>query len=397
MNATLASAVALTAAMGSAEPTVPLVYTLHPGALAAARERVRRDDPAVRPAFSALRAEADRALELTPPSVMDKKQTAASGDRHDYFSFGPYWWPDPGTPDGRPYIRRDGQTNPAARQGTDRLPVQQMGDAFETLAYAYFFTGREDYAQQAVRLLRAWFLDPATRMNPHMRYAQAIPGVTDGRGIGIIEARYFMRCVEAYPLVFGSPAWTKEDERGFREWLVAWRDWLRGSENGRDEADEENNHGTLYDVTLAQLDLMLGHGEEAKAHLAAATRQRIASQIEPDGRQPKELARTRSFNYSMLNLQGLVQLAVLGEYVGVDAWSIETEDGRSLAAAFGFHAPFADPAREWIADDIDRADRARVLPLLAEAVRHLDDEALRALLARHEAQAPAEARWRLFR
>jgi hypothetical protein len=328
---------------------------------------------------------------------MDKKLVPVSGDRHDYFSFGPYWWPDPARSDGKPYIRRDGETNPESRVGTDRDAVQRMGEAFESLAYAYFFTGREPYAQQAVRLLRAWFLDPATRMNPHMRYAQAIPGVTDGRGIGLIEARYFVHCVEAYPLVFASPAWTKEDERGFRQWLETWLEWMRRSENGRDEADEENNHGTWYDVNVAETLLMLGHVEEAKEFLAQEISHRIATQIEPDGRQPKELARTKSFNYSMLNLTGLVQLAVLGEHVGVDAWSMTTEDGRSLAKALAFHAPYVDPAREWPAKDIDRADRSRVLPLLVEAGRHLDDPALLRWIQTYDAQAAPDARWRLYR
>lgn len=356
-----------------------------------------RAEVAVRPALVRLRADADAALQLAPRSVIDKRLRARSGDPHDYFSFGPYWWPDPARPGGLPYIRRDGETNPESRQGTDRNTAQAMGEAFETLALAYHFTRHEPYAEHAVRLLRTWFLDPATRMNPHLQYAQAVPGHSDGRGIGIIEGRYLLYFCEAQPLLFDSPAWTKADERGYREWLEAFRYWLLTSENGKDEADEENNHGTWYDVQIVQISLFLGHREEARSYVQRALELRIATQIDPEGRQPHELARTRSFNYSALNLAGLLRLAVLAEHMGVDAWKIGTEDGRRLEKAVAFLAPYLDPDKDWIAQDIDTLDRTRILPMLVETLRHSDDPRYRALLERHDATAPADARWRLFR
>jgi len=370
---------------------------LHPGVLDAARVKVAEGDASVTAPFTALRAQADQALVLTPRSVMDKALRASSGDPHDYFSFGPYWWPDPAKADGLPYIRRDGETNPAARQGTDRPTAQVMGEAFEALALAYHITGHEPYAAQAVRLLRTWFLDPATCMNPHMQHAQAIPGVSDGRGIGIIEGRYLLAFHEAQPLVFRSPSWTKEDERDYRRWREAFLRWLLTSENGRDEADEENNHGTWYDVQVAELQLSLGHVDEARAFLESALRHRLDTQLDADGSQPHELARTRSFNYSVLNLNGLLRLAVLAEHVGLDAWSVRTPRGRTLEKAVSFLAPFANPQREWVAPNIDEQDRTRILPLLAEAARHEGGRGYAEILARHEGAAPADARWRLFR
>ena len=376
---------------------IPDYYPQHPGLLDAARARFAAQEAGPAAAAARLRTDADAALRVTPRSVVDKKLRAASGDPHDYFSFGPYWWPDPDRTGGLPYIRRDGQTNPEAREGTDRNPAQAMGEAFETLALAYHFTGHEPYAQHATRLLRTWFLDPATRMTPHMRYAQAVPGVSDGRGIGIIEGRYLLYFCESQPLIFASGAWTKEDEKAYREWVEAFRHWLLTSENGRDEADEENNHGTWYDVQVVQTALFLGHREEAREYVARALAHRLATQVEPDGRQPHELARTRSFNYCALNLTGLVRLAVLAEHVGVDAWAIRTEDGRSLERAVAFMAPYVDPAKEWLTRDIDAHDRTRLLPLLAETLRHVNAPELRRLLETHEGTAPADARFRLFR
>jgi len=370
---------------------------LHPGRLDAAKAKVAAQDASVTVPFEALRAQADEALRLEPRSVMDKTLTAASGDPHDYFSFGPYWWPDPSKADGLPYIRRDGETNPKSRQGTDRPTVQAMGEAFEALALAYHFTGHEPYAEQAVRLLRAWFLDPATRMNPHLQHAQAIPGINDGRGIGIIEGRYLLYFTEAQPFVFDSPAWTKGDERDYRRWRETFLHWLLTSDNGKDEADEPNNHGTWYDVQVVELHLSLGHRAEARAYVEEALAHRIATQIEPDGRQPHELARTRSFNYCALNLAGLLRLAVLAENVGVDAWRVNTPDGRSLQKAVAFLAPYVDPDKEWLATNIDAQDRPRIVPMLVEALRHVDDDEWRRLLSKYEPSAASDARWRLFR
>jgi hypothetical protein len=234
-------------------------------------------------------------------------------------------------------------------------------------------------------------------MNPHLQHAQAIPGISDGRGIGIIEGRYLLYFFEAQPFVFDSPAWTKTDERDYRRWRETFLHWLLTSDNRRDEADEENNHGTWYDVQVVELHLSLGHVAEARAYVEKAFPHRIATQVEPDGSQPHELARTRSFNYCALNLGGLLRLAILAEHVGVDAWKVRTPDGRSLEKAVAFMAPFVDPEKEWIAKNIDTQDRTRIVPMLVETLRHVDDARYRELLAKHESSAAAAARWRLFR
>src|SRR3954466_4902684 len=117
-------------------------------------------------ARQALMQAADRALEQKPVSVMDKKKVPPSGDKHDYLSQAPYWWPDPAKPDGKPYIRKDGQRNPEIDAIADHDNLGRLGDAVATLGLAYAYTGREVYAAHAARLVRAWFLDPATRMNP---------------------------------------------------------------------------------------------------------------------------------------------------------------------------------------------------------------------------------------
>src|SRR5918996_3977440 len=174
----------------------PRVYSLRADALARARERIASGDPTIQPAYRRLIADADRALQAGPFSVMDKQRVPPSGDKHDYISMGPYWWPDPAKPNGLPYIRKDGQRNPETQQDYDSPRLRRMTDAVNTLALAYYFTRDERYAGHAARLLRTWFLDPATRMNPNLEYAQAVPGVTPGRGFGIIETRELPRLLD---------------------------------------------------------------------------------------------------------------------------------------------------------------------------------------------------------
>ena len=351
--------------------------------------------PDLQPAFAKLREDAEAALKLKPASVMDKPLTAVSGDKHDYFSYGPYWWPDPAKADGLPYIRRDGQRNPAALENTDDAAFSLLGPAIETLGLAYWFTSDERYARKAGLLVRVWFLDPATRMNPNFQHAQAIPGITDGRGIGIIEARRLINVNEGLALIAGSPAWTGADRAAFHTWLTAFYEWLTTSANGRDEQAAENNHGTWYDAQVAHLALVLGRTPDAKRILTEGLARRLARQVEPDGSQPRELARTKSLNYSIYNLEGLFACARLAEHAGVDWWSFATADGRSLRAALAFLAPYLDASKPWPRKDIHPGDREQILPLLAQYLRHGNSPELLDIYSRHAARSPLSARWRL--
>ena len=374
----------------------PRTLTLRPDVVAAARAEFARGDPRFAAPLAQLRAEADKVLKRKPASVLDKTLTAASGDKHDYFSFAPYWWPDPKKPDGLPYIRDDGKVNPTARKGTDRTAFGDTCTAVETLGLAFWFTGDERYAQKAAALTRTWFLDPATRMNPNLEHAQAIPGINHGRGIGIIESRGLLNLIDGLALLAGSPAWTAQDAAAMTTWLAAYFGWLTTSKNGRDEAAAENNHGSWCDVQAVALALAIGRADDAKKILAAAPAKRIARQIEPDGRQPLELERTKSLNYSLFNLEALMLLARYGEIVGVDLWAFSTTDGRSLRAALRYLAPYADPAKQWPKQDIEAADRVRVLPLLIEALRHGDDPQFREPLRKFGRNAALAERWRLW-
>lgn len=353
------------------------------------------------PAYEALLRQTEKALQAGPFSVMQKKRVPPSGDKHDYMSVSPYWWPDPSKPDGLPYIRKDGVTNPDRLAGdTDGGSMKQMHEAVATLALAWRESRDERFAAGAAKLLRTWYLDPATRMNPNLNYAQSIPGRSEGRGIGIIDtASLIPLCQQLQWLADGSASWTKADAEGMRKWLGAYLDWLLTSNNGRDEAKSKNNHGTWYDAQVAALAEFTGRPDLAKQTLEAAKKKRIAAQIEPDGSQPLELARTKALSYSTMNLRAFFELATIGHRLGVDLWRYETPDGRGIRKALDYLAPYVDPAKKWPGQQITGdgiESRMEIAALLRRASLAYGDKKYEEMIAALPANRVASQRWQLL-
>ena len=361
--------------------TTPRVFLLDAKQLRETKIGILAGDKSFVAAINKLESDAHAALGIGPFSVVNKQTTPPSGDKHDYMSQAPYFWADPKSPNGLPYIRRDGERNPEINKITDHRSMDQMLASVETLALAYYFKGDEADATKAVQLLRAFFLDPATRMNPNLQFAQAIPGVNTGRGIGLIETRGLTRVVDAIGLLAGSRALTKTDQVGLEEWFARFLHWMLDSKNGRDEAAAKNNHGTYYDVQVVSFALFLGRREFAKETLMAARQKRIALQIEPDGRQPLELVRTRAWGYSVGNLDGLMLLARLGESVGVDLWNYKTADGRGIKRAFDYLVPFA-LGEKWPYQQLGEWPPEMLFPLLRRAAFEYRDQHYQTVLAK---------------
>jgi hypothetical protein len=264
-----------------------------------------------------------------------------------------------------------------------------MSDTVETLSLAFYFTGKELYAERAVKLIRTWFLDPATRMNPNFEFAQGIPGINTGRGIGLIESRGLTRVVDAAGLIAGSKAWTEPDQRGLEEWFSKFLQWMRESRKGRAESAGKNNHGTYYDMQVTSFALFIGEENFAKQILETAKKKRIALQVQPDGRQPLELARTNAWGYSVGNLSGLMSLADLGECVGVGLWNFQTEDGRSIRKALDYLAPFALDGSEWPYHS-SRVSRESLISLVRRAAPHYHDAPFQAMLSKLPEASPED-------
>lgn len=362
---------------------VPRVFLLNATRLAAVRVAIKKGDKDLEPAWEKLQRAGDKALAAGPFSIVNKAVTPPSGDKHDYMSQAPYFWPDPNKSNGLPYIRRDGERNPEINKITDHKSLDDLESSVETLALAYYFKGDEAYATKAVVLLRAFFLDPGTRMNPNLEYAQFIPGVNTGRGIGLIETRGLTSVVDAIGLLEGSRALTDDDERGLKDWFGKFLQWMLDSKNGREEAAAKNNHGTYYDVQVVSYAMFVGRMDLAKQVLEQARQKRIAAQIEPDGRQPLELARTRAWSYSNGNLDGLMQLATLGERAGVDLWHFQTKDGRSIRKALDFLTPIALGGTKWQYAEIGGGVKPESLfPLMRRAAAAFQDKQYQEVMVR---------------
>jgi hypothetical protein len=321
--------------------------------LVAAKQAVTAGkDAALIDAVGDLRDDADKLLSFAPVSVMDKAFVPPSGDKHDYASLSPYWWPDPTKPDGKPYIRRDGKYNPE-RANYDLEPMDQMTKAVQKLSLAYALTGDERYAEKVATLIKTWFINAETKMNPNLKYAQFVPGLDIIRPSGVLEGNRFRRVVDAAVLIDGSKHWTADDDAALKAWFARFLDYLVTSEQGKEEASQPNNHGTWFHVQAATYALYLGEEARARSLLETGFKDGLANQFTAEGLQPKEVTRTRSLHYHRYNLLAFFELAMLGDHLKLDLWNFKTSDGKSLRTGLDFLTPFALGEQKWPHEQID--------------------------------------------
>ena len=324
------------------------------------KQQYQNGDPKVVAAVNGLTEAADTWLKKGLFSVMDKKTVAPSGDKHDYVSIGIYWWPDPKETDGKPYIRRDGLVNPEVHSNNyDEAAMGNMILAVRVLSRAYFYTGNKVYAQHAAELLRTWFLDPDTKMNPNLNYGQMIPGVEGGgRPEGIIETSGFTDLIDSAQILYASTDLSQAELRGLKQWLADYLKWLLQNDLGRKEDKYSNNHSVWYDTQVVAFALFIGQKELA-TKVIQNVQKHVATHIELDGSMPnEELMRTRSLHYLIYNLKGFMSLAMLGDQVGVDLWHFQTIDGRGIQKTLDYVTPFLSGAKTWQGPQIIKEDES---------------------------------------
>lgn len=296
-------------------------------------------DPAYAQAYQALERQAGRDLSMKPISVMSKDYIPSSGSKHDYVSLARYAWPDSAKADGLPYIIKDGVSNPELNQ-FDRNRLSTMANAVYRLSLAYYFSGEEKYAQKATQLIRVWFLDKKTKMNPNLRYAQHIPGVADGRCYGVIDAYSFVEMLDGVQLLEKSKSFTAKDSKQLKAWFGQLMKWLQTHPLALEESNQKNNHSTAYDVQVAAYALYTGNKKVFQNILAQLPERRIARQIEPDGKQPFELWRTLAFGYSQYNLSHIIDLMLMVKNQGLDIHKYCISGDHSFFKAMDYLATF---------------------------------------------------------
>ena len=288
---------------------------------------------------------ADRYLKESPITITSYTSPRSAGGKHDYFSEGDYWWPDPKNPDG-PYIQRDGMSNPdnftAHRHALIRLSLEAPA-----LAAAWMLTKDEKYAAHAAKHLRAWFLDPATLMNPNLQYSQAIKGRFTGRGIGIIDTIHLVEVARAVPALENSKALTKDEYKGLKKWFSDYLTWMTTSPHGEEEREAKNNHGTCWAMQVSEFARYTGNQE-----LLAFCRNRfktvlVPNQIAANGSFPQELRRTKPYSYCLFNLDAMTTVCQTLSIPEDNLWTFTLPDGRGIGAAMAFMYPFIANKKSW--------------------------------------------------
>lgn len=352
-------------------PSTPAVFSLNIEILEKNRTRINNKDAELIASYKLLIKDADKALEFGPVSVMEKKHLPPSGNKHDYMSLAPYHWPDPSKPNGLPYMRKDGQTNPEVKEYKDKEYMPQLCEKVHTLALAYYFSSQKIYAEHAAKLLRVWFLDTATRMNPNLNYAQAIKGVNTGRGAGLIDARHFVKLVDAIGLIRDSKAWTADDQKNMQQWVKDFLHWMQTSPVGKDEMDAPNNHGAWYDALRLSLSLYINDKDLAKKIVQNA-QVRLDTQMNDKGRFPREMERTTSLHYSTFVMDAFVTIAQMSDEVGIDMWKYTSPSGKSIGKAFEELKPYLTKQKQWDGEQIKDFEFDEGYMLLMEGEKHFN-------------------------
>lgn len=308
-----------------------------------ARVKASLNRPYYAASYEALIQRADSMLDVEPLSVMMKPAAPLSGDMHDYMSLSRYYWPDPSKHDGLPYVYRDGESTPELAL-YDRNRLGMTSERVQTLALAWYLSDDERYAAKASQLLRTWFINRDTRMNPSLEYSQVARGHNSDKGnvAGLIDTYSFVEMLDAVALLEGSRAWTKKDDRALRKWFGALADWMTDSPQGRQDDKASNNHSVAYDAQIIAFSLYAGRRDKAIAVIEAMPERRLASQVKDDGSQPRELTRTRAFHYSHYNLVHFLDILSMARNLGL------SPDSRLYYAAADYLLPYIGRSpQEW--------------------------------------------------
>lgn len=288
---------------------------------------------------------ANQYLTEKPVTITASGSPRSAGGKHDFFSEGDYWWPDPNNPAG-PYIQRDGLTNPDNfvdhRRYLMRFSVQ-----VPALAAAWLITKDQRYARQAALHLRAWFIDESTRMNPHLLYAQAIKGRFTGRGIGIIDTIHLVEVARAVEVLGSSKTLSEKDFDGIKKWFADYLTWMTTHQYGIDEREAKNNHGTCWVMQVAAFAHLTGNRELLEYCRNRYKTVLVPNQIEKDGSFPLELRRTKPYAYALFNLEAMATICRILSTPEDNLWNFETTDGRGMARAMAFMFPFIKDKKTW--------------------------------------------------
>jgi hypothetical protein len=292
---------------------------------------------------NAIISEANDYMNYTPITITASKAPNSEGGLHDYFSEGPYWWPNPEDPNG-PYIRRDGERNPKNFAGHERA-LKKFEQAVTSLTAAYLLTNDTKYANRVQEHLKAWFINSDTKMNPHLLYAQAIKGINSGRGIGIIDGICFIKVVNAITVLNERGLIPSADLNTYKTWFDSFTNWLTTHQYGIDEMNNNNNHSTWWGAQVLTYSIFTNNTVAKKIAIDQFKKQ-LAIQMKDDGSFPDELGRTRPFHYTNYNLEAWADYGISAQADGLDLWNYQSKMG-GVKKSFDFSYTYHMKPNDW--------------------------------------------------
>jgi len=290
-------------------------------------------------------AQADGWLDAKPETVTAQTSERSAGGRHDFFSEGDYWWPDPENPDG-PYIRRDGETNPD-NFVAHRHAMVRFSRIAGAMASAYLISGNEKYARQVMVHAKAWFADPATMMNPNLLYAQAIKGIVTGRGIGIIDTIHLMEVAQALLKIRNAACVDAADWEAIRKWFADYLQWLMTHPYSEEEKNTLNNHATCWVMQVASFAKLTGDTQILEMCRNRYKEVLLPDQMAGDGSFPREISRTKPYAYSLFNLDAMAAICQILSDKDNDLWNFADNNGKSILKGVEFLYPYTADKNKW--------------------------------------------------
>jgi len=314
------------------------------------------------------------AMAQEPQTVTSFVCERSAGGIHDFYSEGDYWWPDPANPDG-PYIRRDGETNPE-NFIEHRLAMIRFSQVVGALASAYLLTGDEGYVKHAFTHIHAWFTDPDTKMNPNLLYAQAIKGITTGRGIGIIDTIHLMEVAQGILRMQEASVVDKAELQSAKKWFADYSQWMVVHQNGIDEMNAKNNHGVCWVMQLASFARLTEDKNKLDFCIARYKNVLLPDQMGEDGSFPLETARTKPYGYSLFNLDAMAMICQIASTPDDNLWEYTTSKGQNIGKGVRFMYPYITDKASWpFAHDVMYWDEWPVAhPFLVFAAKAFDNK-----------------------
>jgi hypothetical protein len=295
---------------------------------------------------------ADVLAEQGPWSVMNKTIEPPTGNKHDYMSWAPYFWPNCTgvgnttelTPQQVwaqcPYYERDGMFNPDRLLVNDTGNFEAMSDAVFYNTLAWVLTGSSNYSANAAHYLDTWFINPDTAQTPNLQYSQMDRGPNGqiGTHTGLLDFKQMTKIASAIMILRNgsSPDWTSELNTQMNNWTTSYIEWVITSPIAYGEWTAPNNHGTYFYNQLASLYIIVDNKQNATNTINQYFSQQYLSQIQASGEQPLEAVRTHPYHYRCYNLAAMITNAKIGKFLGLDMWNTKTSTGATIQTAADF-------------------------------------------------------------